>query len=325
MFIIITREKIEILLLLLIGQQQQPTMPPKKFKIINRPASPDDVNPEIILTRYLYIKQEVLVSLTFAILEKRRDEALFWGYELYYSGFDLEVIEFVGAMYRDMFQLKNPRLEKFMTSQTEMWQKDHSEVILGTLIVNLLSREFEVDWFVLNGKPEPYNPPIKDHKLYVVLTESDIEKYKSIVFPVSPRFTLPKACIYKTLKTANKVFGVSHKGLDAKTIHCMQCYNWLYYASFSPIWLTRINEHWGTINHTDKTVTFSDDDNQDEFYDLYGYEPDEQLREVQDRFTHLMDYNQMSVQEFCRRFGARSDTIDMFSLTDEINAMSVVN
>jgi len=300
-------------------------MPPKKFKIINRPSSSDVVIPDIILTRYLYIKQEVLASLTFAILEKNRDEALFWGYELYYSGFEQEVIEFVNALYRDMFQLKNPRLEKFMASQTGIWQKDRTDVILGTLIVNLLSREFEIDWFVLNGKPDPYDPPIKDHKFYVVLAESDIEKYKSIVLPVAPRFMLSKACIFKTIKTANNVFGVGHKGIDSNTIQHMQCYDWLYYASFSPVWLNRINEHWGTINHADKTVTFADDDNQDKFYDLYGYEPDEQTMETQEKYAHLMDCEQMSIQEFCRKFGARSDTIDMFSLTDEMDAMSVVN
>jgi hypothetical protein len=241
-----------------------------------------------------------------------------------------------------MFQLKNPRLEKFVKSQTEAWSKGSMpeskgsmpeskgsmleskgsmpesktrDTVLGTLIVNLLSREFEVDWFILNGKPEPYDPPIKDHKFYVILVESDIEKYKHVVLPedVSPRFTLPKACIYKTVKNANDVFGVGHKGLDAKTIRYMQCYDWLYYASFSPIWLARINEFWGTINHTDKTVTFIDDDNEEAFYDLYGYEPDEQTMETQEKYTHWMDYEQMSKRAFCERFGAKEDTLNVIS------------
>jgi len=309
-------------------------MPPKKFKIINRPISSETVSPTIILTRYLYIKEEVLASLVFAILEKRRDEALFWGYELYYSGFDNEVIEFVNALYRDMFQLKNPRLEKFVKSQTEAWSKgsmpeskDTSEskgsmpeskgrdAVLGTLIVNLLSREFEVDWFILNGKPKPYDPPIKDHKFYVILVESDIEKYKHVVLPedVSPRFMLSKACIFKTIKTANNVFGVAHKNIDSKTIRHMQCYDWLYYASFSPVWLNRINEFWGTINHTDKTVIFANDDNDEAFYDLYGYEPDEQTVETQEKYTHPMDYEQMSKRAFCERFGAKEDTLNIIS------------
>jgi len=298
-------------------------MPPKKFKIINRPASSDSVSPKIILTRYLYIKQEVLASLTFAILEKRRNEALFWGYELYYSGFETEVIEFVNALYRDMFQLKNPRLEKFVISQTDLWTKGAAseskamDAILGTLIVNLLSREFEIDWFILNRKPEPYNPPIKDHKFYVVLSESDIEKYRSIVLPegVSPRFTLPKACVYKTIKNVNNVFGVGHKDLDSKTVRHMQCYDWLYYASFSPVWLNRIYEFWGSIDRTTKTVKFTNEDHEEAFHDLYGYEPDEQLRETQEKYTHLMDYEQMSVQEFCEKFGARTDTLNIINNT----------
>jgi len=269
----------------------------------------------------LYIKQEVLASLAFAILEKRRDEALFWGYELYYSGFEREVIEFVGAIYRDMFQLKNPTLEKFMKSQTDLWTKGEAsdsktrDAILGTLVVNLLSREFEVDWYILNGKPEPCGPPVKDHKFYVILVDTNIEKYRSVVLPedVSPRFTLPKACVFKTIKTVNNIFGVSHKDIDSKTIRHMQCYDWLYYASFSPVWLNRINEFWGSIDHGKKTVKFANDDNEEAFYDLYGYEPDEQLRDTQEKYTHLMDYEQMSVQQFCERFGARPETLDIIS------------
>jgi len=290
-------------------------MPQKKFKIINRPISSETVSPKIILTRYLYIKEEVLASLAVTILEKRRDEALFWGYELYYSGFEREVIEFVGAMYRDMFQLKNPRLESFMKSQTEAWTKNRSDAILGTLIVNLLSREFEVDWFILNAKPELAENPIKDRKFYMALSESDVEKYKCIMLPegVSPRFTLPEACVYSTLKNINNVFNTTHKNLGKDVIHNIHCYNWIYYASFSPIWSARINEFGGSVNHEKKTVDFPDDDKNDEFYDVYGYEPDELPREIQYRFTHLIDYEQMSKRAFCERFGAKENTLNVIS------------
>lgn len=60
-------------------------------------------------------------------------------------------------------------------------------------------------------------------------------------------------------------------------------YKWLYYASFSPLWLQRINQYGGTIAHTNKSIIFSDDDLMEEFYSLYGLEPDEQKECVQNK------------------------------------------
>jgi hypothetical protein len=65
------------------------------------------------------------------------------------------------------------------------------------------------------------------------------------------------------------------------------------------------------VNREKKTVDFPDDDKSDEFYDVYGYEPDELPREIQERFTHLMDYEQMSKHAFCERFGAKEDTLNV--------------
>jgi hypothetical protein len=38
------------------------------------------------LTRYLYNKSEVEISFTKSLFDRKPDDALFWGYELYYSG-----------------------------------------------------------------------------------------------------------------------------------------------------------------------------------------------------------------------------------------------
>ena len=43
-----------------------------------------------ILTRFLYIKDEVELSLVSALLKKRNvQECYYWAFELYYSGFDI--------------------------------------------------------------------------------------------------------------------------------------------------------------------------------------------------------------------------------------------
>ena len=47
----------------------------------------------LVLTRYLYIKEDVLMSLLISILEKEYDESLFWASELYFSGYEQETVE----------------------------------------------------------------------------------------------------------------------------------------------------------------------------------------------------------------------------------------
>ena len=64
------------------------------------------------LTRYLYNKTEVKHSLFIAILEHTIDEALFWGFELYYSGFEEDTFIFLQNIFTTLFQKTNPSLRK---------------------------------------------------------------------------------------------------------------------------------------------------------------------------------------------------------------------
>ena len=59
--------------------------------------------------------------------------------------------------------------------------------------------------------------------------------------------------------------------------------SWLFYASFSPLWSQRITQFGGTIHNENKTVTFDNDDLMEQFYNLYGLEPDEQKECVQQK------------------------------------------
>ena len=59
-------------------------------------------------------------------------------------------------------------------------------------------------------------------------------------------------------------------------------YNWEYYASFTPLWKERIFMYNGSINHELKRIDFDNDDNLEMFYEKYGYELDEQSKDVQD-------------------------------------------
>ena len=49
----------------------------------------------MILTRYLYNLQNVKVSLFMSLIDRNIDEALFWGYEIYHSGFYEDIIDYL--------------------------------------------------------------------------------------------------------------------------------------------------------------------------------------------------------------------------------------
>lgn len=289
-----------------------------KYKIVAPPKNivvQNDTMLDITLTRYLYIKQEVMMSLAIAILEKNRDEALFWAYELYWSGFQEETFEYLMSVFVELFESLNPRLEKFLQSQVDSWKQDPTKhYTMGTMVRNLAdkSRKFQVDTFALKLSPTPPDLKIKDHRFYIELENKDIQQYDTIVINDGelPRFILGKVCRFSTQKQYNKIFGTGHTDVLQKDILDASTMKWDYYSSFSPVWKERIEDHNGRIDKTLKRVIFEDDDDQEEFYDRYGYEPDEQRIELLSKITHVNTAVQMSLHEFCVKFGATKDTLD---------------
>ena len=68
--------------------------------------------------------------------------------------------------------------------------------------------------------------------------------------------------------------------------------NWLYYASFSPIWSDRIKKYNGTINNELKKIDFNSETlDEDNFYDQYNYEPDEQPTHIQNKSIGVINNN----------------------------------
>jgi len=105
---------------------------------------------QIILTRYLYIKDEVEKALLFSILEKNVEQSLFWAYELYHSGFQNELFEFLWKIYLDFFATLNQSFESYFLKKEKEWHKTKQDIILAIIIENLLIRPFNTDIFMLH-------------------------------------------------------------------------------------------------------------------------------------------------------------------------------
>jgi hypothetical protein len=73
---------------------------------------------------------------------------------------------------------------------------------------------------------------------------------------------------------------------------------WLYFASVTPVWSERIRAYDGVVNDEKRKVVFENEDNEQDFYIKYGYEPDEQeaaivennIPTMKDRMTWVSFY-----------------------------------
>ena len=76
-------------------------------------------------------------------------------------------------------------------------------------------------------------------------------------------------------------------------------FHWEYYAFETPIWRERFNYYKAVQNHETKEVTFQTDDAAEEFYQKYGYEPDEQPKETDEKSTK--DIEEINYREWIER------------------------
>jgi len=105
---------------------------------------------DLIFTQYLYIKEEVRITLLVSILTKN-DNAIFWAYELYHSGFKYELLNLIWKIYYDFFATLNPAYEPYLLKKHKEldMESDMSQVrIIGSIIKDLLFRPFNSDIFM---------------------------------------------------------------------------------------------------------------------------------------------------------------------------------
>jgi hypothetical protein len=104
------------------------------------------MNEHFQFTRYMYEKSEVEIALIIAILNKT-DDALFWAYELYYSGCITELIELLWKIYYDFYATLNASFEKYLYNKLKSGILDAQ--IICSIINNFMIRPYTIDVFIL--------------------------------------------------------------------------------------------------------------------------------------------------------------------------------
>jgi len=247
------------------------------------------------------VKQSLFISL----LQRDLDEAMFWAYELYFSGFDTDAFDYIINVYREAYSVLNPNLVLFLEKMVIIWSKDKSaHWTIGSIITTLIYRDYDINAFVttyfkVNCKPNQASTKTT-RKFIITLTNPDVEKYKTITSGRADT-VLRRACKYAVYKEYNQLFGTSVPKLsDLQNIYY---YHWLYYCLDTPIWRNRIFKYNGQINHEKKKIIFDDEDSLQEFYEHWGYYPDEQPMHVDDKTIGSTFPNKnISIMEFCNKF-----------------------
>jgi hypothetical protein len=254
---------------------------------------------EPVFTRYLYEKREAMHALLVALLKKQMRAALFWTYELYFSGFEQETWDWIACIYEEFYQLRNPRYERHVLSKYQEWAETRNPELIGSIVMTLSNRSSSLAlYFERNGIriAESDISPIPEKYVFLFKSISDYATTCPAKLADVSQFAIPKQ--------ATRFF-MDHSDLQSLSDEAIrEAYlgaNWLYYCHQTPLWAKRIEEHAGEIDTQNKCVVFPNDDSLEQFYEKYGLDPDEQSRETHEKHGIVMDsYKAYSLDQFIR-------------------------
>jgi len=113
----------------------------------------ETINKGIIFTRYLYLKDEVEIAMLVSLLNKNED-ALFWAFELYYSGFQDDLFALIWQIYYEFYATLNPTFESYLLQKSNAFtctssSNEDKQKIIANIINNFIIRKHTLDVFML--------------------------------------------------------------------------------------------------------------------------------------------------------------------------------
>lgn len=265
----------------------------------------------LAFTRYLYQMIEVKQSLFIALLDHNPEEALYWMYELYYSGFEEEVYNYILMIYDTIYKKLHPNLHGGITEKYAKWKEcgstTETDTDIGSIVYTLALRsyclvDFIRNFFAANITSVCIDNSAKSTYYIVNLTPDYIEKYKTLVIDnssnIKPYQVLDSVVKYPIRKDCNRLFDT----LTHDKFPEVYRNKWLYYASFSPIWYERIVTCNGHIDYVNAVVIFDSDEDEEEFRHLWDYEPDEVSAQVFCRSVGTGKETMLSLKHFCEKY-----------------------
>lgn len=104
---------------------------------------------EFILTRLLYIKDEVIHMCLTSLLKQDLHQTIFWFHELYFSHYQHECFQILYTFYYLFYSYINPKFDKYFQKHYNIWTNDQNFEHLVTIIFNLIKCNFSFDLFIM--------------------------------------------------------------------------------------------------------------------------------------------------------------------------------
>ena len=116
---------------------------------------------EIVLTRYLYLKDSVVLHLISDILDKK-NTAMYWGCELYNSGFRNGFFEIIWKIYYNFFASLNPSYESYLQKKQSIVLSINSgaEKHVASIVNDLIIRDYNIDVPLIRNMLSPTPLPL---------------------------------------------------------------------------------------------------------------------------------------------------------------------
>uniref|UniRef100_A0A6C0IHC9 Uncharacterized protein n=1 Tax=viral metagenome TaxID=1070528 RepID=A0A6C0IHC9_9ZZZZ len=147
--------------------------------------------------------------------------------------------------------------------------------------------------------------------IYIVVNDEDVVLYETIEVDLShcSEAKREKLIARKILKNAylyaidsSNMLNLFKLKRDKLNIREAYYYKWLYYAANSPLWTSRISAFNGVIDNEIQSVEFDDEDKLQAFYLNYGYEPDEQKINVQNKCLEIKEDKDKNWTNFYKKY-----------------------
>ena len=136
----------------------------------------------IEFTRYLYLKKHVYTAFIAAVLTKNKDEALFWIFELYHSGYRSDAMSALWCTYYGFYASQNALLEAYMKKKLPKEPKYEEDIhFMITFVSNLMIRNYNIDVFLLSGVANKTEED-EDTKTATLMERLESRDYESLAY-----------------------------------------------------------------------------------------------------------------------------------------------
>ncbi len=256
------------------------------------------------LTRFLYNFYDVKYNLFLSILRHNEKETLFWITEIFYSGFEEDLRHILINTFETCFSKDDILKDYVSVFKKKIKSKVENTKLFAyaTLGATMSQRKYNLETFL----KDYYNLDVaqkEDNYSYsdklIEIKKDKLKCFNEIKADKTWKI-LKEGCKFPIKKEYAKIFNSTIMDYDEAKSKIQN--NWIYFCKNTPLWIERINACSGELDKERELVLFEDDEKFDEFYNSFGYEPDEQSNELIEYLIGEKNVEDKDIMDFCNEF-----------------------